>query len=75
MGYNVLNTGSFQYYLDKPVIWVKDIFELREKVKMPEQFLLITNEKDFLGFGQEVNKHLFLVFKAGDMVLLSNRRR
>ncbi len=74
MGYDILNKGSFQYYLDKPVIWVKDIFELRKKVKTPDKFLLITTEKDFRSFGQEVNRSLFLVYKAGDLVLLSNKK-
>lgn len=74
IGYKVLNKGSFNHYLDKPVIWVGKVLDLREQLKRPGKILLITSEKDFLSFGQEHNNALFLVFKAGDMVLLSNER-
>lgn len=72
MGYNVLNKGSFLHYLDKPVIWINDIFTLRDQIKRRERFYLITNESDFISFGADTNKNLFILFKAGDMVLLSN---
>jgi 4-amino-4-deoxy-L-arabinose transferase-like glycosyltransferase len=74
IGYNVLNKGSFMHYLDKPVIWVGNIIDLREQLKRPEKILLITNEKDFLGLGHDNRRSLFLVYKAGDMVLLSNQK-
>jgi len=74
IGYKVLNKGSFMHYLDKPVIWVGNIIDLREQLKRPEKILLITNEKDFLGLGHDNRKTLFLVYKAGDMVLLSNQK-
>ncbi|MFH1709971.1 MAG: glycosyltransferase family 39 protein [bacterium] len=71
IGYKVLNKGSFMHYLDKPVIWIGNILDLREQLKRPEKILLITNEKDFLNLGHDNRKSLFLVYKAGDMVLLS----
>jgi len=74
IGYKVLNKGSFMHYLDKPIIWVGNIIDLREQLKLPEKILLITNEKDFLGLGHDNRKSLFLVYKAGDMVLLSNQK-
>jgi hypothetical protein len=74
IGYKVLNRGSFMHYLDKPVIWVGNIIDLRDQLKRPEKLLLITNEKDFLGLGHDNRKSLFLVYKAGDMVLLSNQK-
>jgi hypothetical protein len=73
-GYNVLNKGSFQHYVDKPIIWVKDIFELRELMKKPDRIMLVTNEKDFLTFGKEFENQLFLVVNVGEMVLLSNQK-
>jgi hypothetical protein len=74
IGYKVLENSSFMHYLDKPVIWVGNITELREQLKRPEKILLITNEKDFLGLGHDNRRSLFLVYKAGDMVLLSNQK-
>ena len=74
VGYKVLNQGSFMHYLDKPVIWISNIIELRDQLKRPEKMLLITNEKDFLGLGHDNRKSIFLVYKAGDMVLLSNQK-
>jgi 4-amino-4-deoxy-L-arabinose transferase-like glycosyltransferase len=74
VGYDVLNKGSFMYYIDKPIRWMNNINELRDFARTPDKFLLITNENDFLGFGKEFNNNLFLVYQAGDMVLLSNRK-
>ena len=74
IGYKVLENSSFMHYLDKPIIWVGNIIDLREQLKRPEKILLITNEKDFLGLGHDNRKSLFLVYKAGDMVLLSNQK-
>jgi len=71
-GYNVLNKGSFMYYLDKPVIWTNNVYDLKDILRTSRKVLLITNEKDFLGFGKELKNDLFLVYKAGSMVLLSN---
>jgi hypothetical protein len=75
IGYKVLNKGSFMHYLDKPVIWINNEYELRDQIKRTERFYLITNEKDFLSFGRDINKPLFIVYKAGDMVLLSNKKQ
>jgi multisubunit Na+/H+ antiporter MnhG subunit len=74
IGYKVLDKGSFMHYLDKPIIWVGNIIDLREQLKRPEKILLITNEKDFLGLGHDNRKSIFFVYKAGDMVLLSNQK-
>jgi hypothetical protein len=74
IGYKVMNQGSFIYYLDKPVIWISNIIELREQLNRTEKILLITNERDFLGLGHDNRKSLFLVYKAGEMVLLSNQK-
>ncbi len=74
IGYKVLNKGSFNHYLDKPVIWSGNILDLREQLKRPGKILLITNEEDFLNLGQDNKNAFFLVYKAGDMVLLSNER-
>jgi 4-amino-4-deoxy-L-arabinose transferase-like glycosyltransferase len=75
IGYKILNKGSFMHYLDKPVIWISNEFDLRDQIKRTERFYLITNEKDFLSFGRDINKPLFMVYKAGDMVLLSNKKQ
>lgn len=72
IGYNILNKGSFMYYIDKPVKWTGNINELKDLMKTPDKFLLIANENDFIGFGKEFNKNLYVVYKAGDIVLLSN---
>jgi 4-amino-4-deoxy-L-arabinose transferase-like glycosyltransferase len=74
IGYKVLNKGSFMFYLDKPVIWIGNIFDLREQLKHPGKILLITNAKDFMSLGQDDGGTLFLVYSAGDMVLLSNQK-
>ncbi len=74
VGYKVLNKGSFMYYLDKPVIWIGNIFDLRDQLKRPEKLLLITNTKDFMSLGHDSGGSLFLVYEAGDMVLLSNQK-
>lgn len=72
IGYNVLYENSFMHYLDKPVKWTSNIFELRDLVKTSGKYYLITNEKDFLSFGTEFTKDQFVIYKAWDMVLLSN---
>jgi 4-amino-4-deoxy-L-arabinose transferase-like glycosyltransferase len=74
IGYKVLNKGSFMHYLDKPVIWIGNIFDLREQLKRPEKLLLITNEEDFLSLGHDHREGLFLIYEAGDMILLSNQK-
>jgi 4-amino-4-deoxy-L-arabinose transferase-like glycosyltransferase len=74
IGYKVLNKGSFMHYLDKPVVWVGNILELREYLKLPEKMLLITNERDFLNLGHDNRESIFFIYKAGDMVLLSNQK-
>ena len=74
IGYKVLNKGSFLHYLDKPVIWIGSSIEMKEQLKRTEKIYLITNEKDFLSLGEDHRKTLFLVYKAGDMVLLSNQK-
>jgi 4-amino-4-deoxy-L-arabinose transferase-like glycosyltransferase len=74
IGYKILNKGSFNHYLDKPVIWSGNVIDLREQLKRPGKILLITNEEDFLSLGQEHKNAFFLVYKAGDMVLLSNEK-
>jgi 4-amino-4-deoxy-L-arabinose transferase-like glycosyltransferase len=74
IGYKVLNKGSFMHYLDKPVIWISSVLDLREQLKSPQKILLITNEKDFLSLGQDHRKAFYLLYKAGDMVLLSNEK-
>lgn len=74
IGYKVLNKGSFMHYLDKRVVWISNILDLREQLKHPDKILLITNEKDFLSLGQDHKKILFLIYKSGDMVLLSNQK-
>jgi len=74
IGYKVLNRGSFTHYLDKPVIWISNILDLREQLKRQDKILLITNEKDFLSLGQDHKKTLFLIYRSGDMVLLSNQK-
>jgi 4-amino-4-deoxy-L-arabinose transferase-like glycosyltransferase len=74
IGYKVLNKGSFMYYLDKPVIWIGNIFDLREQLKRQEKILLITNTKDFLSLGHDHRENLFVIYESGDMVLLSNQK-
>ena len=74
IGYKILNKGSFMHYLDKPVIWVGNILELREYLKLPVKMFLIINERDFLSLGHDNRESLFFIYKAGDMVLLSNQK-
>lgn len=74
IGYDVLNKGSFLFYLDKDVLWAKDRNILRQKIATSKKIYLITNEKDLVTFRKEFANELFLVYKAGGMVLLSNIR-
>jgi len=74
VGYKVLNRGSFLHYLDKPVVWIEDPNDLKGWLKTSKKLYLITNEKDFMNIGKEYSRSLFLLYKAGDMVLLINKK-
>jgi 4-amino-4-deoxy-L-arabinose transferase-like glycosyltransferase len=72
IGYKVLNKGSFNHYLDKPVIWISNIVDLRERLKQPGKILLITNDRDSSTIGVDDKQPFFVFYRAGGLVLLSN---
>jgi 4-amino-4-deoxy-L-arabinose transferase-like glycosyltransferase len=74
VGYNVLYRGSFQHYLDKPVVWENDIIRLRQLVNNAGDVYIISSSKDFPEIGQEFKKPTYLLMKQGDLVLLFKKK-
>jgi len=75
IGYRVLNKGSFQYYMEKNIKWLGNPQELAICLKNTSgRIYLITNISDYLGIDQDIKKLLFLVYRSGDMVLISNMK-
>ncbi len=72
VGFKVLNKGSFMHYLDKPVMWIGNDYDLRQRLKQPGKILLITNDRNSSSVGLDNKKPLFVIYRAGGMVLLSN---
>lgn len=72
IGYKILNKGSFNHYLDKPVLWISNIFDLRKRLKQQGKILLITNDKDSSTIGVDNKQPFFVIYRAGGLVLLSN---